>query len=146
VNGQFTNAFVIPYPPFFQANLQIEKYQKGKNFANFVIAELIPGSKYKLRVKYSGEITPEFIFKAEQSGHPNPPFYFKESSLITLIAKNEFGIIFGIILFWTILIILYMYNLKQNSNESRPPNNNDTNVIGWFFWSKEKQQESNQNN
>ena len=112
INGSFTNAFIIPYPPVFQANFIVNGEQLGKAYANFIVTELIPGSKYKLRIGYTGEITPQFIFKAEQSGKNNPPYYFKESSIITKIAKNEFGIIFSFIFLWFILIVIYMYKIK----------------------------------
>jgi hypothetical protein len=137
--GKFVKAWIESYPPFFQSDRFVQGQNIGMSYANFVITDLIPNSKFKLRVAYEGKIKPQFIFKAEQSGNGNPPYNFKEHSFFTWIAKNEFQIIFGLIAFWSISIILYLLKLKNtsNANESTKPIPG-FDAIGLFFWSKEK--------
>lgn len=135
--GKFTRAWIVPYPPYFQSDRFVEGQNIGKTYANFVITDLIPNSKFKLRVAYEGKIKPQFIFKSEQSGNDNPPYNFREYSVFTWIAKNEFQIIFGLIALWSTLIVLYLYKLKKTADESTKPTPGfDT--IGFFLWSKEK--------
>lgn len=135
--GKFTKAWIFPYPPYFQSDRLVKGQAIGRAYANFVITDLIPNSKFKLRVAYQGKINPQLVFRAEQSGNGNPPYNLKEYSALTWIAKNEFQIIFGLIAFWSILIILYLFKLKNTSNESTKPIPG-FDAIGFFFWSKEK--------
>lgn len=72
-------------------------------YAEFILHHLQPGATVKLEMKTNKEVVDVDIYIWCKN-----PVRLIEASLQTWVAKNQFGVMGGLICLWTVLIIIYL--------------------------------------
>jgi hypothetical protein len=108
------NPKMTPLPPSSQHYIDPESLDK--KILIYTVLKLQPGDKYRLNFETKSKIDsandhPEIFLTS------NDPVRITEKSISTWFVKNFNLINLILIIFWTILIIIYFSTLNSNSNE-----------------------------
>lgn len=115
---------------FLQAKLKLpppmdisEEVEMDDDYVKFSIPELHPDWKLLLTVEMSEDFNPTLHFSSKKSANDNKPIRLLRSSFETYLIKHELKIIIGLIVFWSLLIILYLVLIggKNNSGSREAP-------------------------
>lgn len=101
------------YPPIWESKSG-EKPHLEPEYVEFDVKELQPNSKVGVEIKLSGDYYPDLRFSSE-----NQTIILLKANCETFLVKNEFYIILGLIGFWFVLIVFYLYCIARNEKNSK---------------------------